>query len=146
MDNPSIMSHVSVGVADMERSAAFYDAVLAVVGARRMVEHPGAIGYGRVFPEFWIGLPLDGGAPSVGNGTHVAFLARDRAQVDAFWEAALARGATGDGAPGLRPHYGPGYYGCFLRDPDGHKIEAQAMLEAPGEGGEAVEEAEAHPT
>jgi catechol 2,3-dioxygenase-like lactoylglutathione lyase family enzyme len=146
MDNPSIMSHVSLGVSDMERSAAFYDAVLAVFGARRMIEHPGAIGYGRVFPEFWIGLPLDGGAPSVGNGTHVAFLARSRDEVGAFWDAALAHGATGDGAPGPRPLYGPGYYGCFVRDPDGHKIEAQAMLEAPEEGGEAAAEAEAHPS
>jgi catechol 2,3-dioxygenase-like lactoylglutathione lyase family enzyme len=146
MENPSIVSHISLGVADLERAAAFYDAVLAVVGARRMVEHPGAIGYGKVFPEFWIGLPFDGAAPGVGNGTHVGFLARGKEEVDAFWQAALAQGGTGDGAPGLRPMYSPDYYGCFVRDPDGHKIEAQALLEQAPEDPEAVEETEAHPT
>jgi catechol 2,3-dioxygenase-like lactoylglutathione lyase family enzyme len=145
MDNPSIMSHVSIGVADVARSAAFYDAVLAVIDARRLVQHGDIIGYGRVFPEFWIGPPHDGGRPSAGNGTHFGFLARSREEVDAFWRAALDLGATPDGEPGPRPHYGPGYYGCFLRDPDGHKIEAQVTLEDPnGTGGEA--EVEAHPT
>ncbi len=146
MENPSIVSHISLGVADLERAAAFYDAVLAVVGARRMVEHPGAIGYGKVFPEFWIGLPFDGGAPGVGNGTHVGFLARGKEEVDAFWEAALAQGGTGEGAPGLRPIYTPNYYGCFVRDPDGNKIEAQAMLDGASDDREAGQEAEAHPT
>ena len=146
MENPSIMSHVSVGVADIGRSAAFYDAVLAVLGARRMIEHGGVtIGYGRVFPEFWIGLPLDGGAPSAGNGAHFAFLTRSREEVDAFWSAALSKGGQGEGEPGLRPHYGPGYYACFLRDPDGNKIEAHFM-ETAAEGDGLQDEPEAHPT
>jgi catechol 2,3-dioxygenase-like lactoylglutathione lyase family enzyme len=108
-DNPSILSHVSVGVADLGRAAAFYDAVLARLGARRVMEHPGVIADGRAFPEFWIGQPFDSGAPSPGNGAHVGFLARSRAEVDAFWEAALAHweaalahGGAGEGAPGGR--------------------------------------------
>ena len=146
MENPSIMSHVSVGVADLKRSAAFYDAVLAVVGARRMFEHGGAtIGYGRVFPEFWIGLPLDGRAPSAGNGAHFAFLARSREEVDAFWSAAQSNGGQGEGEPGPRPLYGPGYYACFLRDPDGNKIEAHSMDDA-SMAGVQQDEPEAHPT
>ncbi len=145
MENPSIMSHVSVGVADMERSARFYDAALAPFGARRIMDYsPHAVAYGRVFPEFWIGRPLDGGAPSAGNGIHFAFLARSRDEVDAFWAAGLAHGGTGDGEPGLRADYGPGYYACFLRDPDGHKVEAHVMEEAEAAPAEA--EAEAHPT
>lgn len=131
MENPSIMSHVSVGVADMDRSARFYDAVLAPFGARRILDlGPHGIAYGRVFPEFWIGRPLDGGAPAPGNGTHFAFLARSRDEVDAFWAAGLAHGGIGDGEPGPRADYGPGYYACYLRDPDGNKIEAHVMEEA----------------
>lgn len=145
-ENPSIMSHVSLGVADVERSAAFYDAVLATLGAGRVMEHPGVIAYGRAFPEFWIGRPHDGGAPGVGNGTHMGFLARSRDEVHAFWEAALAHGGAGDGAPGPRAHYGPGYYGCFVRDPDGHKIEAQWSDPAAGAGEGEAGEVEAHPS
>lgn len=122
-DIPSILSHVSLGTDDLARAAAFYDAVLPVLGIRRVMEHPGAVAYGRAFPEFWIQTPLDGGA-SVGNGTHIGFIAPDRAAVDAFHEAALAAGGRDAGAPGPRPHYGAPYYGCFVRDPDGHKIEA----------------------
>lgn len=125
MENPSIISHVSLGTSDLKRAAAFYDAVLAAIGAKRVFEHEGAaIAWGRMFPEFWVGLPHDGGRAESANGVHMAFFARNRAEVDAFHAAGLANGATDDGAPGPRPEYGAPYYGCFLRDPDGHKIEA----------------------
>jgi len=123
-DNPSLMSHVSIGTAHYERALEFYDAVLATLGAKRMMEHPGAAAYGKLFPEFWVQTPIDGRPASVGNGTHIGFLAENRAQVEAFYAAALAAGASGDGAPGPRPHYGAPYYGCFVRDLDGHKVEA----------------------
>jgi catechol 2,3-dioxygenase-like lactoylglutathione lyase family enzyme len=123
-DNASLMSHVSVGTARYDDALRFYDAVLATLGARRMMEHPGAAAYGKQFPEFWVQTPIDGRPAGVGNGTHIGFLAENRAQVDAFYKAALAAGATEDGAPGPRPHYGAPYYGCFVRDLDGHKIEA----------------------
>ncbi|NJC08862.1 VOC family protein [Polymorphobacter fuscus] len=124
MDTPSLMSHVSVGVADLDRASRFYDAVLATLGARRIVDEAFGIAYGRQFPEFWIGRPHDGQPPVAGNGAHFAFLAADRGQVTAFHAAALAAGGSDDGAPGPRPHYGAEYYGAFARDPDGNKIEA----------------------
>ncbi len=121
---PSIISHVSIGVSDFERSVAFYDAVLATVGAKRVEEVPGAVAFGKMFPEFWVQLPIDGKSFSVGNGTHYGFIAGSKEEVHAFHEAALKGGGTSDGDPGPRPEYGHPYYGCFVRDPDGHKIEA----------------------
>ena len=124
IENPSILSHVSVGTRDFMRATAFYDAVLGTLGIRRVLEHAGAVAYGRAYPEFWVQTPIDGHPASVGNGTHFGFVAASRDQVHAFWQAAIAAGATPDGAPGPRPHYGEPYYGCFVRDLDGHKIEA----------------------
>lgn len=121
---PSILSHVSLGTGDLDRAVAFYDRVLATLGCRRIMAHPGAVAWGKAFPEFWIQVPFDGGAATVGNGTHVGFLASSRAEVDAFHATALAAGATDEGAPGPRPDYGEPYYGCFVRDLDGHKVEA----------------------
>ncbi|WP_068313070.1 VOC family protein [Polycladidibacter hongkongensis] len=132
-DVPSIMSHVSIGVTDFERAIAFYDKVLATIGARRIMEHPGAVAYGKMFPEFWVQIPCNGEAPSVGNGTHFGFIAPNNDAVHAFWEAAIAAGAKPDGEPGPRPHYGEPYYGCFVRDLDGHKIEAAAWNAPPPE-------------
>jgi catechol 2,3-dioxygenase-like lactoylglutathione lyase family enzyme len=124
-DEPSsILSHVSIGTSDLGRALAFYDALLPVLGGRRLLEHPGAVGYGRRYPEFWVQAPFDGTGASPGNGVHVAFDAPDRAAVDAFHAAAIAAGAADDGPPGPRPDYGAPYYGCFVRDPDGNKIEA----------------------
>ncbi len=124
-ENPSILNHVSIAVSDLARSGEFYDAVLGVIGARRVMEHPGAIAYGKLFPEFWLHAPpFDGGKMTTANGVHFAFFARSPDEVDAFYKAALAAGATDDGAPGPRPDYGEPYYGAFVRDLDGHKIEA----------------------
>ena len=132
-DVPSILHHASVGTTDMERARAFYDAVLTPLGARRVmdVEHF-ASAWGKQWPEFWVGLPHDQGAPSAGNGAHFAFVAPDQEAVRAFHAAGLANGGTDDGAPGPRPMYGPDYYGAFLLDPDGNKIEAAII--PPGEG------------
>ncbi len=123
-ENPSVMSHVSIGTNDFERSTAFYDKVLGLIGCRRIMEHPGAVAYGKVYPEFWVQRPIDGNPAAPGNGTHFGFIALSKDQVQAFYDAALEAGAQSDGAPGERPHYGEAYYGCFVRDPDGHKIEA----------------------
>ena len=121
---PSLIQHVSIGTNDFEVAKAFYDAVMPSLGARAIMTHPGAIAYGVHFPELWVQTPFDGERANVGNGTHVALMAHSRDAVDAFWEAAVAAGATGDGAPGTRAEYSQAYYGCFVRDPDGHKIEA----------------------
>lgn len=123
---PAFVDHVSFPVADFETSAAFYDAVLATLGLRRRKQHDGAIGWGPddvLPPIFWIHAREPGHATS-GIGLHVGFRAKDRVEVDAFHATALKLGATDAGGPGVRPQYTAGFYGCFVRDPDGFKIEA----------------------
>lgn len=122
-----MLHHVSVGVRDVARAATFYDPVLKALGYRRVADYsPGAIAYGesKSKPEFWIGLPHDQGPPSVGNGTHVGFFAKSKSAVNKFHEAALRAGGSNNGEPGPRPDYGPAYYGAFIYDLDGNKIEA----------------------
>jgi len=123
---PSIIAHVSVGTNQFDEALAFYDRVLATLGIGRVFEEQAvkAVAYGRQFHEFWLQQPYDGQAAVVGNGYHVAFLATSTDEVDAFHRAALQAGAVCDGEPGPRPHYSDAYYGCFVRDLDGHKIEA----------------------
>lgn len=74
--------------------------------------------------KLFVGPTYDKKPATVGNGTHVAFLAKTRAQVDAFHATALAHGGTDEGPPGLRPHYHSNYYGAYVRDPDGNKLQA----------------------
>jgi len=120
-----MLHHVSVGVRDVAKSAAFYDKVLKALGYKRVMEVlPYAVAYGDKTPEFWVGLPHDQKKASIGNGVHISFAARNKAAVNAFHAAALASGGKDDGAPGPRPDYGPDYYGAFCRDIDGNKIEA----------------------
>ena len=134
METTSAISHVSIGTNRFDAAIAFYDKVLPVLGIHRIMEVPEAVAYGREWPEFWVQTPLDGAPASCGNGVHVAFLARSPAEVDAFHAAAVAAGASDDGKPGPRTDYGAGYYGCFFRDLDGHKIEAMHWDERAGEG------------
>ena len=121
-----MIDHVSLGVSNLERSQAFYDAVLKALGMSRLYNYDGGIGYGvGDKANFWIGVPLDAGRPvRASGGTHVAFTAATRKAVDEFHRVALASGAKDDGKPGLRHPYHPNYYGAFVLDPDGHKIEA----------------------
>jgi catechol 2,3-dioxygenase-like lactoylglutathione lyase family enzyme len=120
-----MIDHTGIGVADMARSAVFYDAALGALGLRRFVQLPegignDGIGYGVDQPIFWI----DRFHPhSVKQ--HTAFAANSRAEVDAFHAAALTAGGTDNGAPALRAGgYPPGYYAAFVLDPDGNNIEA----------------------
>ena len=120
-----MLHHVSIGVASVERAAAFYDAVLSKLGFKRVMEvMPYGIAYGLKMPQFWIQLPHDQRSASGGNGTHIAFSANSKAAVNAFHAAALSAGGNDEGAPGPRPEYTPEYYGAFVRDLDGNKIEA----------------------
>jgi catechol 2,3-dioxygenase-like lactoylglutathione lyase family enzyme len=116
-----MLDHVTLGVSDFEQAKAFYDSALRPLGIERLyAEGDGAAGYGangKAF--FWIGRK---GVLQI--GAHVAFTAPDRETVDRFYKAALAAGGKDNGAPGLRPHYDPDYYGAFVLDPDGHNIEA----------------------
>ena len=119
-----MIDHVSVGVADLERAARFYEAALAALGLSRLVTRPATIGFGKAYPEFWINLRegMAGVAPE--SGTHICLRAKTAAEVDAFHAAALKAGGSSDGAPGLRPHDRVKYYAAFVRDPDGNRIEA----------------------
>jgi catechol 2,3-dioxygenase-like lactoylglutathione lyase family enzyme len=119
-----MLSHVSLGTNDAARAAAFYDPVLAVLGLRKICERDGSVDYGAAMTLFSLEKPSDGRPASPGNGVHVAFWAGTRAMVDEFHRTALANGGSDAGPPGLRPEYDPHYYGAFVRDPDGNKIEA----------------------
>ena len=123
-----MLHHVSVGVADVARAAKFYDAALGALGYRRVMEFlPHALGYGDKYPTFWVQLPRDKKPASAGNGSHFGFIAKSKADVDAFYKAALETGGADNGPPGPRPNYGPEYYGCFVLDPDGNRLEAVSM-------------------
>jgi catechol 2,3-dioxygenase-like lactoylglutathione lyase family enzyme len=115
-----MIDHVGYAVRNFARSRAFYTAALAPLGLAVVMEGADWAMMGRHGrPEFWFGIA---GRPV--NYLHLAFRAGSRAEVDAFWKAALAAGGTDNGAPGLRPHYHPDYYGAFVLDPDGLNIEA----------------------
>ena len=125
------IGHVSFGVRDVKKAKAFYDPVLAAIGYKPVMPFSlgatlVAVGYGETEgrPEFWIQLPYNQEPSSAGNGVHVAFDCATRAEVDAFYLAALDHGGVDDGKPGLRAEYHPDYYGAFVRDADGNKIEA----------------------
>ena len=119
-----MIDHVSVAVRDLAAATRFYEAVLATLGFAKLEARPATVGFGKQYPEFWINLRVDL-APTPGNsGAHVCFRARSPELVDAFHQAALAAGGRSDGAPGLRPQHGEGYYAAFVRDPDGNRIEA----------------------
>lgn len=123
-----MLHHVSVGVRDVERAATFYDAVLGVLGYKRIMEFlPYAIGYGEENPQFWIQLPHNQQIATAGNGVHISFIARTRGQVDRFHDAAMELGAQNAGEPGPRPDYSPDYYGAFVFDFDGNKLEATLL-------------------
>jgi catechol 2,3-dioxygenase-like lactoylglutathione lyase family enzyme len=123
-----MLDHVSLGVTDIDRSRRFYDAILRPLGLVRIVDFGGGRGsdYGAApgSPGVEFTITREGGVKAPIPGAHICFRAPDRAAVDAFHAAALTRGGRDDGAPGLRPHYHADYYGAFVLDPDGHRIEA----------------------
>ncbi|MET0605339.1 MAG: VOC family protein [Beijerinckiaceae bacterium] len=120
-----MFSHATVGATDIARAKDFYAVVLAPLGVDLKMDIKGALGFGpadQKRPMFFVLKPNNRQPMSVGNGTMVAFAAKDRRSVDAFHRAALAAGGVDAGAPGLRPHYHPNYYGAYVRDPDGNKL------------------------
>jgi catechol 2,3-dioxygenase-like lactoylglutathione lyase family enzyme len=122
-----MFSHVTIGSNAIARAIGFYDAVLPVLGLRR---HEGDAAAGQAgyalapeaTPQFWVMRPFDGQAASAGNGVTIAFLAGDRAVVDAFHAAVLVNGGRDEGAPGLRPNYHADCYAAYGRDLDGNKL------------------------
>src|SRR5258708_16166687 len=119
-----MIDHVSVGVSDLERAAAFYELILAPLGLPRLVTRPATVGFGKNYPEFWINLRADMAPVAPGSGVHICLRAKSTGDVDAFHAAALSAGGRSDGAPGLRPHERVRYYAAFVLDPDGNRIEA----------------------
>jgi catechol 2,3-dioxygenase-like lactoylglutathione lyase family enzyme len=114
-----VIHHVSIEASDLERSGAFYDAVLAALGWRRHADSGRGVGWGFAKPVFFV-FPSD--EPRPGSG-HVCFAASGIPAVKAAWEAGIEAGGTDDGSPGARPQYGTGYYSAYLLDPDGHRVE-----------------------
>jgi catechol 2,3-dioxygenase-like lactoylglutathione lyase family enzyme len=121
-----MIDHTGIFVTDPAKSTAFYDAVFGALGGKLLMtvppEHTDGklyVGYGRHKPDFWLSE-----AAEAGPGRHYAFSASSRAEVDAFYKAAMAAGGRDNGGPGIRAHYHPDYYGAFVIDPDGNNIEA----------------------
>jgi catechol 2,3-dioxygenase-like lactoylglutathione lyase family enzyme len=116
---------MTIGASDLPRAIAFYDAVLAPLGIARLpVKYPTWASWQRPgeAPKLWVGLPFDKMPTHPGNGWMVAFTAGSRKAVDEAYAAAISAGAEDEGAPGLRPNFGPNYYGAYVRDLDGNKI------------------------
>lgn len=123
--------YITLGTNDLAAARRFYDAVMPSLGLLRRADDESEVGYGAPAPErirLWVTHPYDKRPATVGNGSMIAFAAATRTAVDAFHAAGLAAGGTDEGAPGLRP-YGPHFYACYLRDPDGNKL--SAVCETP---------------
>jgi catechol 2,3-dioxygenase-like lactoylglutathione lyase family enzyme len=119
-----MIAYSTLGANDMDRAIAFYDPVFAALGAIRETTSPTWTGYGRPGDraKFFLTRPFDRNAATAGNGAMLAFLAPDRAAVDAFHAAALAHGGTDEGPPGVREGMNPVFYAAYVRDPDGNKL------------------------
>lgn len=128
-----MIDHLGFPVSDLSKSKVFYEKALAPLGIGIVMEVTAEMtggtyagyGFGKQRPQFWIGT-----GPHTASGMHIAFTAESRAEVDAFYKAAIAAGGKDNGAPGLRPHYHENYYGAFVLDPDGHNIEAVCHKQA----------------
>jgi predicted lactoylglutathione lyase len=123
-----MIGYVTLGTNDLQRAAAFYDAIAAELGTKRMMEYETFIAWGEPGGAAGIGLtkPFDGNTATVGNGVMVALAAKDRAQVDRLYNLAMSMGAKDEGGPGDR---GGGFYAAYFRDPDGNKLNAFIMGE-----------------
>lgn len=119
-----MIDHVSIAVSDLQRSAAFYEQVLAPLGYQRLVVRDHTVGFGRKYPEFWINHRPDMGPAADDSGMHVCLRCTTVEAVQAFHEAALRHGGRDDGAPGPRQASMTAYYAAFIRDPDGNRVEA----------------------
>jgi catechol 2,3-dioxygenase-like lactoylglutathione lyase family enzyme len=123
----SMIDHTGISTSDFEKSKAFYTKALSSIGYALLMEFPASVtghtdvaGFGEPpKPDFWVSKGEPNRPP-----IHVAFRVSSRAQVDAFYQAAMAAGGRDNGAPGIRPHYHEHYYGAFVLDPDGNNVEA----------------------
>ena len=118
-----MIDHISIPVRDLADAARFYEGVLAPLGLKRLVERERTIGFGSKYPEFWLNL-RDGHEVRTDSGHHVCLRASSEAAVKAFFAAAIAAGGVSGGDPGPRKAAMTTYFGAFIIDPDGNKIEA----------------------
>ncbi|MGI9289308.1 MAG: VOC family protein [Pseudomonadales bacterium] len=123
-----MLDHVSIGVADIEKSADFYESVLAHIGLLKLMANTHTVGFGKNYPEFWLNHRPQINRTEEDNGVHICLRAKTSDAVDAFFAAALERGATSDGHPGPRSQYSNSYYSAFIRDFDGNKIEVVTFV------------------
>jgi catechol 2,3-dioxygenase-like lactoylglutathione lyase family enzyme len=119
-----MINHVSIGVADIARAKAFYDAALKPLGYTCLSAGETSLGYGKGAVALWIGHAKKPVKADMGSGLHFCFDAPTRKSVDAFHKAAVGAGGRDNGKPGLRADYGAGYYAAFVIDPDGYRLEA----------------------
>lgn len=121
-----MIGYTMVGTGDLPRALGFYDPLMAQMGLEPCWRDGLSASWGRkdddTVARFFIGYPFDGGSASVGNGAMTAFLLEDAATIDRLFELAMAHGGSDEGRPGLRPRYGEGFYGAYVRDPDGNKL------------------------
>jgi catechol 2,3-dioxygenase-like lactoylglutathione lyase family enzyme len=128
---PHMLHHVSFAVADLKRSAAFYDAALAALGYVRVWVDRTAVGYGTAQGQDLFAIKVNAsGVVAPAPGFHLAFEAPSREAVERFYIEAIANGGQDNGAPGVRPNFGPNYFAAFVIDPDGYRIEA--VINSPG--------------
>jgi catechol 2,3-dioxygenase-like lactoylglutathione lyase family enzyme len=118
-----MIDHISVGVSDLARSAAFYEAVLGAIGMTCLVRRPATIGFGKRYPEIWLNHRPGMASIPDATGVHVCLRARSEDAVRAFHAAALANGGADDGGPGPRKAEMTPYFAAFVRDPDGNRLE-----------------------
>lgn len=130
-----LLDHVSISVPDLDAARVFYDAVMSALGAAKVYDRPGALGYGQrctaAEPMHTYVAVYESVGANLDAKRHWCFKASSRAQVRAFHEAGLAHGGTDDGPPGLRTNYHQHYFGAFLLDPYGNRIEAVCHHEEP---------------
>jgi len=119
-----MLNHVSIGVRNIAKAKAFYDAALKPLGYNCLSAGETSLGYGKGAVQLWIGASDKPVKADMASGLHFCFDAPTRKSVDAFHRAALKAGGQDNGGPGLRADYGANYYAAFVVDPDGYRIEA----------------------
>lgn len=125
-----MIDHLSLGIAQLDKSRRFYDASLGALGYRRLSDGGGALSYGAAEAMLWLLQTPRPITPDAQSGLHVSFRANSREAVDAFHRAALDNGGQDNGVPGVREEYSPGYYAAFVIDPDGYRLEAHCQITA----------------
>ncbi len=127
-----MIDHISLQVRDLEASTAFYDRVLQPLGYSRLVERETSVGFGKRYPEIWLNARPSGSPAAADTGAHLCLRAQDEAAVRAFHAAALASGGSDDGAPDSRQAAMTTYFGAFIRDLDGNRVEAASFPHTEG--------------